>query len=529
MKPRLSPVILFFRLLIAIALLFSLLWTNVSVQALPYVFVTPAGSGVTCSQVAPCNLATGLSLIDPNGTLYAAAGTYTGSGNQVVLLDKTIYFLGGWDGSPIEDVVRDPAAYVSILDGQNERRVITVSGSPAVTPIIDGWTIRNGNASGLISQCHSFGATAGCGGGIYAFEAQPTITHNIIETNTAAVAGGNLFGAGGGVYIDNSAYAVISGNIIRNNNSHKEGVGVGGGIYVYNSGIAIDVSENEIYENDDYAATTFYNHSGTGMHIHNNSGPIQVRDNFVYNNNPLDEAYGGTVNLSTCSNSVVLEGNTITDNYGMWGVVELNYSVAMIRQNTIINPGAQNGLFIFDTSAHFGTQAASIQNNIIAGHQDKNVFIQAYDDHDTRVQLSHNTLADAPYGLYIGANDVIVVVTFDRGITSGHNLTGIYSSGNPGISVTVTNSLFDANGLDCSPSILNVDPLTGDPWFTDPSANNYHLRHGSAAIDRVASGGLAVDIDGDPRPFGIGTLAYDVGADEFIFSDFQFLPITQRP
>ena len=263
------------------------------------------------------------------------------------------------------------------------------------------------------------------------------------------------------------------------------------------------------------------------------STTIQVRsrytDNLIHNNNPLDEDYGGSVNLSTCSNSVVVEGNTIVDNHGMWGVVELNYSVAMIRQNTIINPGAQNGLFIFDTSTHFGSQAASIQNNIIAGHEDKNVFIQAYDAHDTRVQLSHNTLADAPYGLYIGANNVIVVVTFDRGIASGHNVTGIFSSGNPGISVTVTNSLFDANSLDCSLSILNVDPLAGDPWFADPSANNYHLRRGSAAIDRVASGGLAVDIDGDPRPFGVGTLAYDVGADEFIFSDFLFLPITIRP
>ena len=86
MRPRLNPVYLALCSVIVLTLLFSLTRINLSVQALASVFVTPSGAG-DCSQADPCSLATGLSTVDEGGTLYAAAGTYTGSGNQVVLLD----------------------------------------------------------------------------------------------------------------------------------------------------------------------------------------------------------------------------------------------------------------------------------------------------------------------------------------------------------------------------------------------------------------------------------------------------------
>ena len=125
-QPAVSPAGIIARIFILIV--FFLMVAPVrSVSALSQVFVTPTGAG-DCSQGSPCDLATGLSLVDTGGTLYAAAGTYTGkSGNQVVLLTKSINFLGGWDSNTSVPVVRDPETYVSILDGEHARRVITVT------------------------------------------------------------------------------------------------------------------------------------------------------------------------------------------------------------------------------------------------------------------------------------------------------------------------------------------------------------------------------------------------------------------
>ena len=65
-----------------------------------------------------------------------------------------------------------------------------------------------------------------------------------------------------------------------------------------------------------------------------------------------------------------------------------------------------------------------------------------------------------------------------------------------------------------SPTITAIDPVTGDPSL-DP---DYRLQADSAAIDVGADAGVVDDIDGHPRPLGLGP---DIGADEFapMFAD----------
>ena len=49
-------------------------------------------------------------------------------------------------------------------------RVIYIYGD--ISPIIDGFTIQNGDASGLATNCSGTGLTAGgCGGGIFVYQA----------------------------------------------------------------------------------------------------------------------------------------------------------------------------------------------------------------------------------------------------------------------------------------------------------------------------------------------------------------------
>ena len=51
------------------------------------------------------------------------------------------------------------------------------------------------------------------------------------------------------------------------------------------------------------------------------------------------------------------------------------------------------------------------------------------------------------------------------------------------------------------------------PKFVDPLHGDYHLRFGSAAINRGVDAGVTTDLDGNPRPYGAG---FDIGAYEFV-------------
>jgi hypothetical protein len=65
--------------------------------------------------------------------------------------------------------------------------------------------------------------------------------------------------------------------------------------------------------------------------------------------------------------------------------------------------------------------------------------------------------------------------------------------------------------------------VLGDPAFV--GGYNYHLTGASAAIDAGVDAGVAVDYDGDYRPWAGG---FDIGADEFPDRVRIFLPSIRR-
>ncbi len=483
------------------------------VQALGVVFVTPGGTG-DCSQASPCNLSVGLSTVDSGGTLYAAAGTYTGSGNQVVWLNKTINLLGGWNDQPEGTPFRDPDTYESIIDGENLRRGINIVGSQ---PVVDGWTIQGGNASGLeLTGCYNpWGSTSGCGGGINVYNADPTISHNIIRDNNAAIGMSN-YGGGGGIYIYGSNGAIIESNEFYRNDSHLNGKGNGGAVYIVSSGGTVEISDNDIYENED-SSTTSYDHSGVGILIYYNTGQILIHGNNIHDNNPNDEDYWGIgVELVACTDSVILEQNRIISNNGS-NAIHLEQSVATIQQNTIINPDLIVGILLSGAPSTGGTVV--IRNNIIAENS-INVYITG-DSEIYTVNMFYNTISNATSGIFIANNADVVV---DSSIITNHG-TGITVGAGPGIILNVYNTLFNGNGDN---GVIGTNPLYGDPLYADPTDHDYHVRWNSAAIDRLPVDGLAsVDIDGDPRPMGFNSTPYDVGADEFWWK--YFAPMISKP
>ena len=114
-------------------------------------FVSTTGSGTVCSQDQPCSLETALAHGGSGDIIYVAVGTYTGTGDNVVELTEDILLYGGWNGALSGPVSRNPKLYQTVLDGENARRVIYIA--PGTSPAIDGLTITQGNATGLVANC----------------------------------------------------------------------------------------------------------------------------------------------------------------------------------------------------------------------------------------------------------------------------------------------------------------------------------------------------------------------------------------
>lgn len=70
-----------------------------------------------------------------------------------------------------------------------------------------------------------------------------------------------------------------------------------------------------------------------------------------------------------------------------------------------------------------------------------------------------------------------------------------------------------ANEVNTLGGVISTTNVYAEPGFVAPSAGDYHLAPGSAAIDTGVVSGAGRDIDGEPRPMGVG---YDLGADEFM-------------
>ncbi len=87
-------------------------------------------------------------------------------------------------------------------------------------------------------------------------------------------------------------------------------------------------------------------------------------------------------------------------------------------------------------------------------------------------------------------------------------------------------TLWHDNGADTSGEgtiVTGTVNVYDDPAFANPSAWDYHLTAGSAAIDAGVDAGVTTDIDSDARPMGTG---YDIGADEW--GKWVYLPIVLK-
>ena len=183
-----------------------------------------------------------------DAVVWVAAGTYYGdttstSNNAFSMVDGVCVY-GGFVGNEPANYdlsLRDLETNETVLDGQNERRVLLQPSGYGTRTIWDGFTLRNGHTSGygggaylrnngVLNQCEVKDCAAGSGGGVYSIGG--SVTECAITNCTA--------GNGGGVNCTGNT--TISSSIIADNIATSSG----GGLYSYNSTfIDCDITGNE--------------------------------------------------------------------------------------------------------------------------------------------------------------------------------------------------------------------------------------------------------------------------------------------
>jgi len=302
-------------------------------EALDPLFATTTGTNVDCTQSNPCNLPTAVVLAVDNQYVYVAGGTYTRPMDPMLTVNKDIRLTGGWDGASSGPVVIDPVANLTVLDGEDTRRVIEVVDSP--TPIISGFTIKRG-----------YHVTRG--GGIH-IEHSPLvqILDNIFYDNYAG-------SYGGGLSIDEGIIEIKRCHFDANQ------VVYGGGALMLSNGVSATLVDNTFTGN-----TASY-----GAAIHSDKASITFYNNYVLNN--LGATSTDAISLyGTVGHVINFYNNIIADNNG--DGLTVRYYTLNLYHNTFANNG-RDGLGI-SQDAH-----AVLTNNIFSGHDgtgDNSIYLGA--------------------------------------------------------------------------------------------------------------------------------------------------------
>ena len=215
----------------------------------------------------PCATINGAIGKAPAGdTIMVASGTYTGSGTQVVLVNKSVTLSGGWNAS---FTLQSGA---STIDGQNSRQGIYVNNN-SVTTSLDRFIITQGFSS------------SDNGGGINNY-GNITISNSSIQYNSTSHRGGGIFNWGN----------LMLNNTTVSNNSAS----------IYGGGIHNDFNKNLILNN----TTIVNNHSGNyggGIYFDTSYGNVSLQNSILDGNTAT--SYGKDCYGNFMSNGYNLIGN----------------------------------------------------------------------------------------------------------------------------------------------------------------------------------------------------------------------------
>ena len=419
--------------------------------------------------------------------IWIKKGTYPLS--TQITVDTSVDIYGGFAGSETQRDERDWSTNVTSIDGQDS--VYHCFYITADT-IIDGLTITGGNANGDVPDQR--------GGGIYIYQASPTITNCTLTGNSAEF--------GGGIYNRRSSPSIMNCIFMEN-----AAVNYGGAIENYQSSPAIDkciISENTAQK---------------GGGIYNDQSSPTISDCTLSKNNSTESGGG----IYSRESSPIITNCNFKDNASDFGGGILN--------------GAESPSKIISCSFNGNTAATS----------GGGMYIDTSSPAITNCILSDNS---ATYGgaLY-NDNSSPVMVNCTLSENSAINCGGGMRNKNAS-TANITNCILWANTAPDDPEIYNDDTSTpiitscniqggyvgqgninSDPLFVSPSNGDFHLTATSPCIDTGTNSAPAIpdtDFEGDPRILdgdNDGAATVDMGADEYtlpITADGDVAPLGNR-
>jgi len=227
--------------------------------------------------------------VGADGEIWVAAGTYRpdqgidislGNREATFHLANNVAIYGGFPSGGGEWWSRNPTAHTSTLSGdlnsndgsdfanysENSYHVVTGSGTDA-TAVLDGFTIKGGNANGTSPHEH--------GGGMYNNGGNLTIDHCTFRVNSASSTGGGMYNFG-------------ASPVITHCHFHDNRANYGGGM------------SNRSYSNPEVSYCNFIrnlaNYCGGGMCNWPYSDPTLT--NCTFQDNTADENGGGMFNYN---------------------------------------------------------------------------------------------------------------------------------------------------------------------------------------------------------------------------------------
>ncbi len=261
------------------------------------------------------------------GDVWVKEGTYA----ERITLRSFVHVYGGFDGTQTVRSARDWSGHVTVLDGGQGGSVVTANVLARGSSTIDGFTLLNGNGTLSGSYRH--------GGGVYCYQASPTIANNTITGNTAY--------EGGGVYCE-GFYLMIVNNTITANNASSDG----GGIYCWRASAA--VLGNAITGNS-------ANSCGGGICCGTSSG-ARIAGNAITGNS----AYLGAAVYNDFGNCLIAN-NAIASNTGSYrGAVHCVHSSPTITNNVIVG-NSSHGIDCSDSSP-------AVTGNTIVGNSGNGLY-----------------------------------------------------------------------------------------------------------------------------------------------------------
>ena len=269
--------------------------------------VSPTGSDATAtgtadSPYASITAALAAAAANSNTAILIAAGTYN---VQDLNLPPNTDLYGGFDPNSSDwSTSRDIQAHPTILDAQNEDRVLTISGDANTKPRIDGLHIQNGR-------------TRGPGGGIFIDGASPVLTNNVFTGNATLAPADwaprylhETAHDGGAIYCRNGGAPEIRNNLILANTTET---GRGAGIAFDHNCDGV-IAGNVLIGNIAGTADPMRSSDGGAVSVFNSSSP-EISGNVVLGNKALNNNDGGGIFVAYWSSAKVL-GNVIVANHG---------------------------------------------------------------------------------------------------------------------------------------------------------------------------------------------------------------------